>query len=235
MAPRRPPILPEPDGPDRQGLSAPSQALPQAAGRQRARPSAGDGERAFTQIQQLRAQGWSHRAIAPVVGVSYKTVERWLRQGNPPASGGAVVRHRAKAGQATGKHRLGPRQGAWLCVQAAEKLQQAQRQQRAQLLGERPELQPLYQLAQRFVRLGHQRDVKALRPWLQEAQLAAWPEVRQLARGLLRDHAAVQAALQLPYSNGPVEGQVTRLKLLKRQMYGRAKLALLRCRFLRRA
>ena len=54
-----------------------------------------------------------------------------------------------------------------------------------------------------------------------------------MARGLLRDQAAMRAALQLPYSNGPVEGQVTRLKLLKRQMYGRAKLALLRARFLK--
>ena len=76
-------------------------------------------------------------------------------------------------------------------------------------------------------------EVKAFVPWLQEAQQASWPELRQLARGLLRDQAAVRAALQLPYSNGPVEGQVTRLKLLKRQMYGRAKLALLRSRFLK--
>ncbi len=39
-----------------------------------------------------------------------------------------------------------------------------------------------------------------------------------------------RAALRLPYSNGPVEGQITRLKFLKRQMYGRAKLDLLRLR-----
>jgi transposase len=189
----------------------------------------------FARIQALRAQGWSHRAIAQVVGVSYKTVERWLRQAGPPASGGWVVRQRAPRGQAPKSARLAPRQAAWLFVQAADQLQDSQRQQLEHLLQARAELQPLYQLAQRFVRLVHERQVKALAPWLREAQQACWPELRQLARGLQRDQAAVQAALQLPYSNGPVEGQVTRLKLLKRQMYGRAKLPLLRSRFLREA
>jgi len=191
-----------------------------------------DKAQCFAHMQQLRAQGWSHRAIAQVVGVSYKTVERWLRQAGPPASGGSVMRQRAKRGHGSRAARLGPRQAAWLFVQAAEQLSDAQRHQLEHLLQERPELQPLYQLAQRFVRLVRQRQVKALAPWLVEAQHACWPELRQLARGLARDQAAVRAALQLPYSNGPVEGQVTRLKLLKRQMYGRAKLPLLRCRFL---
>ena len=189
----------------------------------------------FAQIQQLRAQGWSHRAIAQVVGISYKTVERWLRHGAPPASGGTVVLHHPQRGQARKSAPLGPRQAAWLFVQAAEDVRPYERQRLEQLLERRPDLVSLYQLAQRFVRLVAQRDGKALLPWLQAAQQAAWPEVRQLARGLLRDYSAVQAALELPYSNGPVEGQVTRLKLLKRQMYGRAKLPLLRTRFLRRA
>jgi transposase len=192
-----------------------------------------DKAQCFAHMQHLRVQGWSHRAIAQVVGVSYKTVERWLRQAGPPAAGGTVVRQRARRGQAHKPARLGPRQAAWLFVQSAEQVQGAQRRQLEELLEERPELEALYAWAQRFVRLVHERQVKAFVPWLQEAQQASWPELRQLARGLLRDQAAVRAALQLPYSNGPVEGQVTRLKLLKRQMYGRAKLALLRARFLK--
>jgi transposase len=51
-----------------------------------------------------------------------------------------------------------------------------------------------------------------------------------LAEGLLSDIDAVRAALSLPWSNGPAEGQINRLKLLKRQMYGRAKFDLLRSR-----
>ena len=50
----------------------------------------------------------------------------------------------------------------------------------------------------------------------------------RFAAGIERDYAAVRAALSLPWSNGQTEGQVTRLKLVKRQMYGRAKFDLLR-------
>jgi hypothetical protein len=52
------------------------------------------------------------------------------------------------------------------------------------------------------------------------------------ASHLIRDQNAVLAALNTPWSNGPVEGQVHRLKLIKRQMYGRASFALLKLRVL---
>ncbi len=55
------------------------------------------------------------------------------------------------------------------------------------------------------------------------------------AAGLCQDERAVRAALTLPWSSGQVEGQVTRLKLVKRQGYGRAKLDLLRARLVRAA
>ena len=64
-------------------------------------------------------------------------------------------------------------------------------------------------------------------------ELAALPSpLAGFARHLLRDQDAVAAALQLPWSNGMVEGQVHRLKLIKRQMYGRASFDLLRLRVL---
>jgi transposase len=56
--------------------------------------------------------------------------------------------------------------------------------------------------------------------------------LRGFAIGLRRDWAAVSAALELPWSNGQTEGQVNKLKLLKRQMYGRASFELLRRRCL---
>jgi len=58
------------------------------------------------------------------------------------------------------------------------------------------------------------------------------PALRSFVVGLRADLAAVTAGLSLPYSSGPVEGQVTRIKLLKRQMYGRANFDLLRKRVL---
>ncbi len=57
-------------------------------------------------------------------------------------------------------------------------------------------------------------------------------DLRNFAKGLQIDGLAVMAALQTQWSNGQTEGQVTRLKLLKRQMYGRAKLDLLRHRLM---
>ena len=58
---------------------------------------------------------------------------------------------------------------------------------------------------------------------------------RNFALGIQQDYAAVRAALETPWSNGQTEGQVNRLKFIKRQMYGRAKLDLLRLRVLYRS
>lgn len=77
-----------------------------------------------------------------------------------------------------------------------------------------------------------QRTRAALDPWLIEAGASPFAELRVFASGLRRDYAAVAAALELPWSQGPVEAQVQRLKLLKRAMYGRAKFDLLRQRVL---
>jgi transposase len=65
------------------------------------------------------------------------------------------------------------------------------------------------------------RDAAGLDAWLDEA--SAGP-MASFARGLRDDQSAVAAALSLPWSNGQTEGQITKLKLVKRQMYGRAKL-----------
>jgi len=68
--------------------------------------------------------------------------------------------------------------------------------------------------------------------WLISAEASRLPELEAFARGIQHDKAAVQAGLTLPWSTGPVEGHVNRLKLIKRSMYGRAKLPLLRARVL---
>jgi transposase len=73
-----------------------------------------------------------------------------------------------------------------------------------------------------------------LEPWLERCRSEGASELQSFAAGIRQDGAAIRAALSLPYSNGPVEGQITRLKLLKRQMYGCAKLDLLRLRVVHR-
>jgi transposase len=82
-------------------------------------------------------------------------------------------------------------------------------------------------LVERFHRMVRQSDREALPGWIAEA---AGSFLSSFAKGIASDHAAVAAALTEPWSNGQTEGQITRLKLVRRQMYGRGKLDLLRAR-----
>ena len=84
-------------------------------------------------------------------------------------------------------------------------------------------------LVERFHRMIRDRDADALTGWIMDAAGGA---LASFAKGLTADHAAVAAALTEPWSNGQTEGQITKLKLVKRQMYGRAKLDLLRARLI---
>jgi len=101
-----------------------------------------------------------------------------------------------------------------------------------QLLALSPALAKVRDLAQRFGALVRTRSVDALTPWLADAEKG---DLRGFAAGLRQDEQAVRAALLLPWSSGQVEGQVSRLKLVKRQGYGRAGLDLLRARLIRAA
>ncbi|WP_282183492.1 transposase [Azospirillum sp. TSO5] len=68
--------------------------------------------------------------------------------------------------------------------------------------------------------------------WLTDALACGIPAVETFAAGVRQDEAAVKAALTMPWSSGQAEGQVNKLKLIKRQMYGRASFELLRRRVL---
>ena len=103
------------------------------------------------------------------------------------------------------------------------------------MLREESSVVTAYTFAQQFMRVVRQRDLAALDGWIAECTASAVPDVANFATGLQQDEAAVRAALTLPWSTGQVEGQITRLKLLKRQMYGRASFTLLRQRVLHAA
>jgi transposase len=120
----------------------------------------------------------------------------------------------------------------WLCLRPPGQLSAEEQVALEGLLVEDPELAAGYGLLQRFRGLLSDRDVAALEEWLGEAQASNLAPFMALANGIMADRSAVEAALMLPRSNGPVEGQVHRVKLLKRQGYGRAKLDLLRRRVL---
>jgi transposase len=90
-------------------------------------------------------------------------------------------------------------------------------------------------LCERLLTAIRDRLPEALSAWLSDASGCGLTALERFAHGLQRDLAAVRAACSLPYSNGQAEGQITRLKLIKRSMYGRAKLDLLERRVLYRA
>lgn len=90
-------------------------------------------------------------------------------------------------------------------------------------------------VAAEFAALVRKAGQRSLADWLARAERSACNELRSFAAGLRQDEAAVSAALSEAWSNGPVEGQVNRLKTIKRQMYGRAGFQLLRARVLRAA
>lgn len=88
------------------------------------------------------------------------------------------------------------------------------------------------QLAQQFRQAFQERDSEALKSWMKRSVASDIPELKRFAAGIERDYEAVSAAVEQQRSNGQVEGQVHRLKLLKRQMYGRSGFLLLRRRVL---
>jgi transposase len=78
-----------------------------------------------------------------------------------------------------------------------------------------------------FHAMVRKKDARDLTAWIARALQSL---VAAFGRGVIKDEAAVRAAIELPWSNGQTEGQITKLKLVKRQMYGRGKIDLLQAR-----
>ena len=98
-----------------------------------------------------------------------------------------------------------------------------------------PAITQAYTLSQAFLALVRERRGDALEAWMAEAAASGIEALARFAQGLQEDLAAVKAGRTLPWSNGPVEGHINRLKLRKRQGYGRADVGLLRQRVLQAA
>ncbi|MGH9626223.1 MAG: ISL3 family transposase [Bryobacteraceae bacterium] len=98
------------------------------------------------------------------------------------------------------------------------------------VIASHPQVATAEHLAQQFRQVFEDRDSDALKAWLARGVASQIPELKRFVTGLQRDYEAVTAAIEQHWSNGQVEGQVHRLKLLKRQMYGRSGFPLLRRR-----
>jgi transposase len=122
------------------------------------------------------------------------------------------------------------RQLAWLTAQSAEALDEADQHALVVVSQINATLKTTVDMAQRFAAMVCQRQPDGLDEWLDQATHSGVSALRSFANGLRNDYEAVRAALRLIWSNGRTEGHVNRLKCLKRQMYGRGGLDLLRRR-----
>src|SRR5882672_9067486 len=127
------------------------------------------------------------------------------------------------------------RRAAWLLVREPEKLEAEEKAFVETLVELSPEIAEAQIVAKEFNRILKQRDHGAFSSWMERVTQSGISEMKNFALGLDRDRAAVVAALEYEWSNGPTEGHINRLKTLKRSMYGRAKFDLLRIRTLANA
>ena len=170
--------------------------------------------------------------------------EEICQQGYPGSYGTVrrfVKRYRTPKQPKQPKPRLPPlpssrnwtrRQVAWLLVLPPDDLSEKDAVYLEALCQASDDIAAAYDFAQRFVTMVQQGQADALDPWLVDAQASSVSRLKSFAGGLLKDYDAVRAALELEWSNGQVEGQVNRLKVIKRIMYGRANFDLLRLRVL---
>jgi transposase len=128
---------------------------------------------------------------------------------------------------------LTSRRATWLVLRRAEHRTEAEAQQLVQLHAQSAEVAEAMDRAQDFTALVRQRQPERLDPWLTRATASTLEALQRFARGLQEDYQAVKAGVTLPWSTSPVEGHINRLKMLKHQMFGRARLDLLSRRFLR--
>jgi len=156
-----------------------------------------------------------------------RTVQRWAcgRRGADPVASG--VGRGAAAWPAPSKQRT-----AWLVVADPERVNATEQRFVDALVARSPELDGVVSLAREFSGMVRRQQADRLEGWLDAAKGSA---LAGFAGGLTRDLAAVRAALSLPWSTGPVEGQISRLKMIKRAMCGRAGFELLRQRILQAA
>ena len=123
-----------------------------------------------------------------------------------------------------------PRQLVALLMRRSADLTQKQEAALTRIQAASPMLVAVYEAVQTFAVMVREREVNGLTGWVETMRHSEHRELRGFAEGLLEDYAAVRAGLTVRESNGPTEGQINKLKLVKRSMYGRGKVDLLRQR-----
>ena len=128
--------------------------------------------------------------------------------------------------------RIAPRHAAILVTRPPDKMSDDQRQLFERIANQCPEVIGLRSLALNFRDALKADESFHLRQWIENAKRSEFGQLVRFAYGLQKDISAVAAAVDTKWSSGQVEGQINRLKMIKRQMFGRAGFQLLRARVL---
>ena len=155
---------------------------------------------------------------------SYATVARLVRTEKMQMPGGLIEPKEVVP--------YSPRRGSWLLVKQKDEMTVEEKSSLERMIQADATVACAYTLGQRFGTMIRERDDEALLPWLKDVAESGIDTLKQFAKGIKQDINAVTNALRYEWSQGQVEGQVNRLKLIKRQMYGRANFDLLRKRVL---
>jgi transposase len=243
----------------------------------------------YEHILELQKHGMKSGEIARTLGMSQRTIQRWIMTGNVPHSGrrkqraslidpykgyllkrwqqgcrnGAELERELRAKGYKGsqpvvyryletlkalpsvssKHKrasiqsnpfltLSASQATWLFFRKHEDLEPEEQENLRQLRQASPHLEAAYQLVNEFLQMVRERTGERLEEWLGKVKASRLQAFQTFVKGVQNDKEAVLAGLTLPWSNGPLEGHVNRLKLIKRSMYGRAEFDLLKIRVL---
>ncbi len=129
-------------------------------------------------------------------------------------------------------HKFSANAAIWLFVRDPKALNEIEREDLAAFCQVSTTLKRAYDLVQDFLCMVQKREGERLDTWLAQVVESALPELQSFAAGVEKDKDAVRAGLTWSINNGMVEGHVTKLKLIKRQGYGKAGFPLLRKRVL---
>jgi transposase len=177
--------------------------------------------RTFTLWKEIRAQGYPSSDS----GVR-RLLSGWRSPAPQPGVPGSPVPAKDEVLYSS------TRKTRWLLGKPVENLSRHEAAYIAALKQRCPPIAEAQQLLATFRTILTQRQSERVEAWLEQCAASGISELVGFARALRRDYLAVQAAVRFPWSQGLIEGHVNRLKLLKRQMYGRAKFDLLRQRVL---
>lgn len=173
-------------------------------------------------FEEIKQQGYPGQITIVRTFLKPRALKRWVASEDGSEKGNLIMKQRSPSAKAV----------AFLISKQAKELTDTQSSLLDALAEKHNHLAMIIEMGREFAKMVRQRSPEKLNPWLLKAKRSPLKQLRNFAVGICRDYAAVRAALELDYSNGPTEGHINRLKCVKRQMYGRANFDLLRARLL---